>query len=335
MNFTVRTPNRVDFVGGSTDIYPLYLLMGGGCTLNAAVTVYSAATFVTTGARGVRVISEDLGVSIHSDCPDLLSTVGPLGMLARAVQVLQPPVPVEIRTRNEAPAGSGLGASSALLVAFLHGLALLGGETLGSEALVNLAADIETAAIGVPAGKQDYLASVFGGVSLLAFGCGGFSRSKDTRYTETAGALNDRLIVSYTGESRFSGANNWDIVKSYIDDAPGVRSALRGIRDLAVEAGVALREGRVDDFSDAVNREWMLRRSLAPGISTPMTDRLIARARDAGALASKICGAGGGGCLATLAPPERKRDVARALSEEGAAILDCVIAEEGLIVEGL
>jgi D-glycero-alpha-D-manno-heptose-7-phosphate kinase len=333
MTFTVKTPNRVDFAGGSTDIHPLCLLMDGGYTVNAAITVFSSAEFRTEGVQGIRVISEDLGVSIRSDSPETLPLDGLLGLPARAIRAFPPPIPVEIRTRNQAPAGSGLGASSALLTALLHGLALMRGEELSPDALICLAADIETASIGVPAGKQDYTAAFFGGVSLLSFNFGGFSREGIEPSSNIVEELSARLIVSFTGENRFSGANNWELTKSFIDRRGSVREALIKIRDTALEAGRRLREGRIDEFADAVRRDWDLRRSLAPGISTPKTDRLIAKAREAGAAASKLCGAGGGGCMLSLAPPRKKSAVEAALVGEGATLLGASICRTGLVLE--
>jgi D-glycero-alpha-D-manno-heptose-7-phosphate kinase len=174
MEIRVTAPNRIDLAGGTTDLYPLFLLLDGGCTVNAAVTVTSKVTLRSYHGQGVRIVSEDLGEVLEVPHIDEAPLHGPLGLVCRAVQALAPAEPVEIVTRNQAPPGSGLGASSALLVALLVALLKARGEEIDPAPFIDLAANIETAQIGVPAGKQDYIAAYLGGISLLEFGCRGF-----------------------------------------------------------------------------------------------------------------------------------------------------------------
>ncbi|MCA1961144.1 MAG: hypothetical protein LDL33_10120, partial [Desulfomonile sp.] len=122
MKFTVQAPNRIDLAGGTTDLYPLYLLMDGGCTVNAAVSVLSTVTFTRSDVPGVKIVSQDLGTSIEANEPSRLPRTGPLALVCRTVAAMWPPGPAKISTRNHAPSGSGLGASSALIVAVISGL---------------------------------------------------------------------------------------------------------------------------------------------------------------------------------------------------------------------
>jgi D-glycero-alpha-D-manno-heptose-7-phosphate kinase len=204
MEITVTAPNRIDLAGGTTDLHPLYLFMDGGCTVNAAISVCSRATLRTRDS-GVRIFSEDLNASVEAAGPAEVPLDGPLGLVGRAVRTLPPPMGLEIITRNEAPAGSGLGASSALLVALIQGLLQLRSEETNPRKIVALGVSIETSVIGVPAGSQDHIAAVYGGVSALEFGHGDFVRN------ELAGGhdrLAEMVVLSYTGEGRFSGMNN-------------------------------------------------------------------------------------------------------------------------------
>ncbi len=332
MEITVTAPNRIDLAGGTTDLYPLYLLMDGGCTVNAAVTVSSRVRLTCPAAAGVRVFSEDMGESVHAETPEDLPVDGPLGLLCRAIRALPPGCPAEISTRNKAPVGSGLGASSALLVALLKGLTTLRKEQMSPETLIDLAASIETATIGVPAGKQDYVGALYGGISRIDFGYRGYERRTFPGQEELCDSLEAMMVLSYTGEGRASGMNNWEVTKAFIDNRDGVRAKLLQIRDIAREMAESLWSKNLDQVPTLLDNEWNIRRTLAPGVSTARIEAIMSSARRAGARASKICGAGGGGCLITLTTPERRADVERAVVAAGGELLQFRIARIGAAV---
>jgi D-glycero-alpha-D-manno-heptose-7-phosphate kinase len=329
MEIKICAPNRIDLAGGTTDLYPLCLFMDGGCTVNAAITLYSMVTLKSC-AGGIRVVSEDLGESLEAPSPEDLPLSGPLGMISRAVRALPPQGGWEVVTANQAPAGSGLGASSALLVALLAGLMQVRGVQESRIGIIDFAANIEAAQIGVPAGKQDHIAAVFGGVSLLDFGYRGFERRTPSENSEFTEWLEPRLVLSYTGEGRFSGMNNWEITKAFIDDRGSVREKLIRIRDLARAVSGAVLSCKYEDLPKLIQNEWEIRKTLAPGVSTPRIEAIMEAAREAGALASKICGAGGGGCMITLTSPERRDTVESALGEAGAKVIPVKIDWQGL-----
>jgi D-glycero-alpha-D-manno-heptose-7-phosphate kinase len=328
MEITVTAPNRIDLAGGTTDLHPLYLFMDGGCTVNAAISITSRATFRFRDT-GIRVVSKDLNTSVEAGEPAGLPVDGPLGLVGRAVRALPPPMGVEIITRNEAPAGSGLGASSALLVALIQGLLQLRSEETDPERIVALGVNIETAVIGVPAGSQDHIAAVYGGVSVLEFGHRRFVRNE---LTQGHDRLSEMVILSYTGEGRFSGMNNWDVTKAFIDRTGDIRGKLIQIRDVAKEVGRAVLSENWAALSGLVDQEWQIRKTLAAGVSTSRIEAMMEAARGAGALASKICGAGGGGCMITLVDPDTRSVVERALTEAGGQVIPFKIETRGLTV---
>ena len=292
MEITATAPNRVDLAGGTTDIHPLYLLMEGGCTVNVAVNVRSRVTLRTLDESKVRIISEDIGHSIEAWPIDDVPLGGPMGLIGRAVRAAPPERGIEMVTRNEAPAGSGLGASSALLVAALAALLKLRNEDYNTRDIIQLATNIETAAIKVPTGKQDHIAAVYGGVSLIEFGYRDFERSTIRAESKALEYLRQTLVLTHTGQGRFSGMNNWEITKRFIDNDKEVKAKLLSIRDIARAVYRALDEDRFEEIPILVQQEWEVRRTLAAGISTQRIESLAAAASKAGALASKICGAG-------------------------------------------
>lgn len=331
MEITVTAPNRIDLAGGTTDLYPLYLLMEGGYTVNLAISLSSRVTLRERERPGICIISKDLKESVEAPNPKDLPIEGPLGLIARAVRTVPPQSGLEIVTRNEAPAGSGLGASSALLVALLNGLLELRSTKEDPRKIIDLAVNIETTALGVPAGKQDHIAAVYGGVSLIDFGYRDFVRHIASDENAAVERLEEMILLSYTGQGRFSGMNNWEITKGFIDNVGDIRDNLLQIRDVAMQVGRAVLSGGWDDLGPLVNQEWQLRRMLAPGVSTPTIESIMAGASSAGASASKICGAGGGGCMLTLVTPHRRYAVEKALADAGGEVIPFKIDRIGLM----
>jgi D-glycero-alpha-D-manno-heptose-7-phosphate kinase len=335
MSIWSRAPSRIDLAGGTLDIWPLYLLMDQGLTVNVAISVYSQAWLRPEGNDHYHLISEDSNLDATAHTCEELDVAGPLGLVARAVRHFAPAPGLTVVTRNEAPRGSGLGASSSLLVAVLAALQNLGGQAPDSTELVNLAADLEVQTIRVPTGKQDHYAAVCGGANAIWFGPGRTRVESLPFSDEFARRLREAMILSFTGESRSSGPTNWDAVKGYVDGREETRQGLDRIR----ETSLAVREAWLAQDIEALGRllgeEWENRCRLAQGVSTPRIEKIVAAASRAGALASKICGAGGGGCLVTIAREGRRDDVRQALERSGAEVLDFDFDLEGLVVRRL
>ena len=204
------------------------------------------------------------------------------------------------------------------------------GIELEPEALLQIAQDVEAQVIRVPTGLQDYRPAMYGGMAAIELHAGGPRRvplSVDPRELER------RIVLCYTGEPRNSGTNNWEITKRHIDGDRHVFDCFERIRDTAAAMREAL--GREDWSATAscLNEEWTNRKRLAPGVTTPAIDTLIAKAQAAGAAAAKVCGAGGGGCLFCLVPPDKREDVREASAEGDARVLDFTVELDGLRVE--
>ena len=180
----------------------------------------------------------------------------------------------------------------------------------------------------MPTGVQDYRPALYG-VSAVELGVTGVRREA---IELDPAELERRLVLAYTGASRNSGINNWDVMVRRINGDPAVTDAFDAIRDAAVCLRQALVRGDWSAVAAHLSAEWEARKRLAPGVTTPAIDALLERARQAGAAAGKVCGAGGGGCLVTLIDPARRKEVSAALAAGGATVLPFAIERQGLIL---
>ncbi len=199
--------------------------------------------------------------------------------------------------------------------------------------LIRHGAALEAQNLGIPTGLQDYFGALLGGIKALSFGVSGSGVERLAPSPGFREELDRAVVLSFTGLSHFSGTSNWNMLKRYIERQGDTVERMYAIQDTAHQMWAALKAEDLASVARALNREWENRRGLAEGVTTPAIDLMVEAAREAGALASKICGAGGGGCLLTLARPERRESVEEALKQAGARILQARLDDRGLLVE--
>ena len=328
MRLTASAPTRIDLAGGTIDIWPLYLFHEGASTVNAAISLRAHAeiTSRTDGRVEIQSIDNNCTVSAdHWSQLDDTSVLPLLALIARHYRVEN----VTVTTRGESPAGAGIAGSSALAIATVGALAQWTGGSSDREHLLQVAMNIECRAIRVPAGVQDFRPALYGGVASIELRPDGIVRRA---IDVDAAELERRIVLVYTGAPRHSGTNNWEITKRHIDDDRHIFDCFERIRDTAVALRSSLERGDWDEVGRQIATEWNNRKRLAPGVTTPAIDDLVARAMAAGATAAKVCGAGGGGCLFCYGPPQARQGIADALARGGARVLDYRIETEGLRV---
>lgn len=333
MQIRAFAPSRIDLAGGTLDIHPLYLFENGGITVNMGISIGSRIRLVSRDDDGVCLISEDTGVEESAPSVDELQLGGPLDLMARIVKFYRPARGMEVYSRNDAPQGSGLGASSSLLIALSGALRGFNHATdLTDEHLIQYGANLEAQNIRIPTGRQDYYPALYGGLNAIWFEVAG-DRFEPLGVSEKFMAdLEELLILSFAGEARFSGSSNWRMLKMYIEDQGTTVQNMKMIKQTALEMRQACQDEDLGRFAELLDQEWQNRRRLAEGVSTPQIEQAMSAAREAGALASKVCGAGGGGCLITLATPGTASAVVAALEANGAKRLPYIIDQHGLTV---
>jgi D-glycero-alpha-D-manno-heptose-7-phosphate kinase len=146
--------------------------------------------------------------------------------------------------------------------------------------------------------------------------------------------IESRFVLAYTGAPRQSGINNWEVFQAHVNGDARVTRNFDQIGEIARGMHEALAGGEWRRVASLLRAEWKLRRTNAPGISTPLIERLIAAASQSGAVAAKVCGAGGGGCVIFLSPPEKRLAVADAVQRSGGRLLPFQVARDGVTVVG-
>jgi D-glycero-alpha-D-manno-heptose-7-phosphate kinase len=327
MNIATSAPTRIDLAGGTIDIWPLYLFHPGAQTLNAAISLRASARLVTRSDDLIVIQSDDTSMTVEAARWQDLRTERRLRLLSLLVHFFEGHG-ITLTTSSQSPAGAGIAGSSALNVAVCAALADWRRVHYEPEALLQIAMNIEAQAINVPTGLQDYRPALYGGIAALELEVDGVRRVPlDVDLKE----LQRRIVLCYTGEPRNSGTNNWEITKKHVDGDRHIFDCFERIRDTAAVMRDALVRGDWDGVGAAIAEEWQNRKRLAPGVTTPAIEQLIARATAAGATAAKVCGAGGGGCLFCYGPPDQRTEIADALAAGGATSLDYTFEQHGLV----
>lgn len=330
-------PLRLDLSGGTLDIWPVHLaLPRPAVTVNAALDLPSEARVESLGAGSpsIRLASSDLAARATYDDPDALRAAlaagtCPLPLLGHAALAAAPEGGYALDTKARSPKGAGLGGSSALLAAVVGALCAWRSERWRLDQIQRLAQDVETALLRTPTGYQDYFPPLYGGVLALEGAPGGVVVEP---LPVDRAHLARRLRLLYTGEPHESGLTNWGVVRAYLDGEPRTVSALERLAEISRAQRAAFRAGDLDAALTLMVEDGAVRREMAPGVATPAIERLDREGREAGALGTKICGAGGGGCVMVVLPEDRETGarVDRWIAGCGVDALPLRLVSEGL-----
>ena len=299
MVITSTAPTRIDLAGGTVDIWPLYLFHPKARTINLAIDQRAKVRVEHRSGMAIEIRSEDLDVSMRLTSIDYVDEVDPnhpLSLVVRLLAFFRPSGSLSITTSCMSPAGAGLGGSSALAVALCGAFNVLTGSKYSREELLTIAKNVETQILKVPAGVQDYYPAMYGGLNSVLLDVIGESFLRHSHLLTHS--IESRLVLVYSGKSRNSGMNNWEVMKSYIDQDANVQGAFKGIQAATSDLEVALKTGNYPKVGEAIEADMTARRNMVPGIVTSEIDELISFGKENGAVAAKVCGAGGGGCIA-------------------------------------
>ncbi|HEX8940891.1 MAG TPA: hypothetical protein VF763_12095 [Candidatus Limnocylindrales bacterium] len=303
-----RTPLRVSFAGGGTDLAAFYE-RDGGAVLSTAIDKY---IWVTVKRHG-DVFDERIRVT-YSRTESVSSVEEVQNDIAReCLRFLAIEPPIYISTVGDLPASTGLGGSSSFAVGLLNALHAYRGERVSAAQLAEEACHIEIDVLRQPIGKQDQYAAAFGGLNLFSFQPGGWVTVEPQRLPERLmSELFDQILLFWTGHQRDSSA----VLGEQKANTERRLEELRAMRGQAYELQGLLRGdgASAGDIGALLHRGWLLKRRLASNVSSDQIDGWYSRAMAAGASGGKLCGAGGGGFLLVMASPDRQPAIRDALA---------------------
>jgi D-glycero-alpha-D-manno-heptose-7-phosphate kinase len=327
-----RAPLRISFGGGGTDVSP-YCDERGGAVLSATIDRWAYATLIP-GGDTLDVESVDYDVSVSYDLDEELVFDGQLDLVKAALGYFRREhgfdEGLRVRLHNDAPPGSGLGSSSALIVALTGALSAYLRLGMDPYAVAETAYAIEREEAGIKGGRQDQYATSFGGFNFIEFDQGGAVVSPLRLRAETIYELEYGLVFAYVGGQHMSGHIIEQQMDNFTTNQTDAVAAMDRIKQLAHEIKRALLLGDVPAFGALLDEGWEAKKRMAVGITTPRLDAVYSAAKSAGALGGKVSGAGGGGFMFFVADPERRFAVQDALDKQGAEVVNLSFVEEGM-----
>jgi D-glycero-alpha-D-manno-heptose-7-phosphate kinase len=324
-----KAPLRISFGGGGTDVSP-YPEEKGGAVLSTTIDNYAYCTLVERGDDSINVKSLDYDIVTKYHVNDKLKYDGKLDLVKAAIKVLEVRNGFDLFLHSDAPPGSGLGTSSALVVALVGAFRQWLKLPLTDYDIAELAYHIEREEAGIRGGKQDQYAATFGGFNFIEF-LGKTTVVNPLRIKRnTLNELEYRLMLCYTGETRLSAGIIEDQVSSYIRKKDDIVLALEETKKLASNMKNALLLGKLNEFGLLLHEAWCCKKKFSAKMTAPGIDELYEVARQSGTIGGKLLGAGGGGYLLLLCEFDKWHIVAERLEGMGGKIVSFTFDLRGM-----
>ena len=326
-------PCRIDFAGGMTDV-ALFTEDEAGIVVNATIDIYSHSD-ITFNKDGLKIYSEDFDTLLEVEDIKQLKYDGNLDLIKSAIVrfnkfFIIPTTNLKLKTKSEAPPGSGLGTSAAMGVSLMSILSSLAGVChIHPAFLAELASDIEQRELNIRGGKQDHYASAAGGFNYMKFKGENVEYQKLNLSKSTIRELEKDLVLCYSGQSRLSGDVHEKVANSFIDREQSTLDALNILRSTAKDIKDVLLDNRLEEFGWLLNQNWNGQKLLHPEMTNDWIDNLFKVAYSSGAIGGKVLGAGGGGCIIFYCP-NRKEKVSEMLAGYGAKVMSFRFVTEGV-----
>lgn len=315
-----RAPLRLSFCGGGTDVSP-YPEEHGGCVLSATINHYAYASLRPRRDSRLTLASLDYDLVAKYDHPRRLKFDGTLDLLKAAVRALKVKRGADLWTHSDAPPGSGLGASSTLMVALIGAMREWLKLDLTPYEIAEMAFKIERNDLKLAGGRQDQYAAAFGGFNFIEFLPEGTVVTPLKLRRDTLEELEYRLLMCYMGQTRQSAKIIERQTKSYKAGKASTVKALDALKAQTIDMKRALLLGQIDGFGELLHQAWEHKKQLDEGISNSHVDKLYQLARKEGAIGGKMPGAGGGGYFLLLTSFDRRHRVAAALEKAGGQVV--------------
>jgi D-glycero-alpha-D-manno-heptose-7-phosphate kinase len=325
-----KAPLRISFSGGGTDL-PHWYEEHGGAVFSSTINRYAYVTLYPRDDAEVRIRSLDLGYLVQYDVGRRPVYDGVLDLAKAAIHRLGAGRGMELDVRSDAPAGSGLGGSSALTAAVIGALSRYAGANLDFYELAELNFEIERHDLRIAGGKQDQYATTFGGFNLIEFHADRVLVNPLAIGRDILNDLESHLLLCYTGRVRADLGLVSRQVKMYREGRSATLQGMRRLYELVFEMKEALLKRRLTDFGDLLHEAYLAKKRMNPDVAAgTITDQLYEEARSCGAHGGKLLGAGGGGYLLLYCETDRQHEIRLALEAMGGQFTDFAFDNLGM-----
>lgn len=323
-----RAPVRISFAGGGTDL-EAYYAEHGGMVVSATIDKYFYVFITRNQGGSLQLTSSDYRAFYRHMNGEPLLWDGDLRLPKAILHEFGINGGLSIFLASEVPPGTGLGSSSTVAVALIKALSTYVGRPASRHEVAEMACFIEIDKLEEPIGRQDQYAAAFGGINAIYFETAGTEVERLELPPPAREALGESLLLFFTGSSRRASQILHQQRGSVSRRDPGVVEALHFMKSAASECRERVLAADIEGLGALLHRCWVQKKRLARGISNPQIDGWYEVARRHGALGGKVTGAGGGGFLLLVCPPERQADLTDALEREGLYRMDFCLEDAG------
>ncbi len=328
VHYRSRAPLRIGFVGGGTDVEP-YASKKGGTVFNTTISKYAYCTITPTGESSMSIHSTDYGKYEAPLDGGPLPLDGNMDIIKAVTNHFNITDGFKMFLQSEAPPGSGLGGSSAVIVSVIAAVCEWQKIRMTGDEMAQLAYKLEREEIGLKGGKQDQYTAVFGGFNVMKFDRNGVDVNRVRVEEDIIQELQYRSVLCYTGTSRESASVIDSQVKKFKDGQN--EDAMDATKALVPKMSNALSKGDIRKAGEVLDQSWALKKQFSDKITNPKIDELYNEAISNGAIGGKVSGAGGGGFMYFICEYDTKYAVAKALQKKGAKVTDFMFEPNGVI----
>jgi D-glycero-alpha-D-manno-heptose-7-phosphate kinase len=322
-----RAPLRIGIAGGGTDVDP-YASEKGGCVFNTTINKFAYCTLTPRNDSIMTVHSEYYGRYQAPLDGGPLKLDGNMDLTKAVANHFELKDGFEMTIHSDAPAGSGLGGSSTMMVALISAVSNWLEKKMSSGEIAKLAYHLERVDIGLKGGKQDQYAAAFGGFNLMEMDASGVRVNPVKIHENVANELQCRSVLCYTGTSRESAEIIDTQIKAFKKGSN--EKALDESKRLATEISNALLKGDIDSAGTLLDESWLYKKQFSDKISNAHINDLYEIATANGAIGGKVSGAGGGGFMYYICEYDKKAQVAQELQKRGAVVTDFMFEPKGV-----
>lgn len=317
-----KAPLRVSFGGGGTDVAP-FCEECGGAIIGSTINKYAYCSIIPRDTDEITVHSLDFDMTVKYNAKDTYQYDGNLDLVKAALNAFDINQGCDVYLQCDAPAGSGLGTSSTVMVALLSAMAKWKGVSLDTYELADLAYQVEREELGISGGYQDQYAATFGGFNFIEFhGRNNVVVNPLRIKKEVINELQYNLLLCYTGKIHVSANVIKDQVENYTNRNVDAIAAMSEVKAFAYGMKDELLKGNLHSFGKLLDYGWQSKKRMSNKITSPQIDELYEEAKKAGALGGKLLGAGGGGFLLMYCPYNVKHKVAERMEKVGGQLTD-------------